>query len=255
MWLHWDGNNDRVEERNRSASFGAGATPPTLDRKNIKRIEDFLLDAKPPAYPYPIDAALAAKGAPIYAEYCADCHGKSPTDFTGKYVGQVTPIEKIATDRWRLDSYSPELCVNQNTFYAGYGDERFSHFRKTYGYANAPLDGVWLRSPYLHNGSVPALRDLLEPADARPRTFHRGYDVFDPKRVGYVSDVAEESGHRFFKYETRYAEGSPKAGQPIPGNGNFGHEGWIEIDGKKYSYGTDLAVEEKDALVEYLKTF
>lgn len=48
MQLHWDGNNSRVEERNRNASFGTGATPPTLDRSSIKRMENWLLDAQPP---------------------------------------------------------------------------------------------------------------------------------------------------------------------------------------------------------------
>ena len=247
MWLHWDGNNNSVQERNRSASFGTGAIPPTLDRKNIKRVEDWLRDAKPAPYPYPIDQALAAKGAPLYAQYCASCHGKSGTDFSGEHVGKVTPIEKVKTDRWRLDSYSQELCVNQNLLYAGYGDERFSHFRKTYGYANAPLDGVWLRAPYLHNGSVPTLRDLMEPASARPKEFYRGYDVFDQKRVGFIGNVAEENGRKYFHYRTTYPEGSPRAGQPMPGNGNFGHEG--------AEYGTKLGAGEKDAVVEYLKTF
>ncbi len=32
MQLHWDGNNNSVDERNRSAAYGTGATPPTLDR-------------------------------------------------------------------------------------------------------------------------------------------------------------------------------------------------------------------------------
>ena len=60
-----------------------------------------------------------------------------------------------------------DLAVNQGTLYAG-EPYRFKHFRKTYGYANMPLDGIWLRAPYLHNGSVPTLRDLLEPrADRR----------------------------------------------------------------------------------------
>ena len=247
MWLHWDGNNNSVQERNRSASFGTGAIPPTLDRKNIKRVEDWLNDATPPPYPYPIDRALATKGEPLYQKYCASCHGKSGTDFSGEHVGKVTPIEEVATDRWRLDSYSHELCVNQNLLYAGYGDERFSHFRKTFGYANSPLDGLWLRAPYLHNGSVPTLRDLLEPANQRPVEFYRGYDVFDAKRVGFVSNVGEEKGRRYFHYQTRYPAGDPRAGQPIPGNGNFGHEG--------EAYGTNLSPEDKDALVEFLKTF
>ncbi len=185
MWLHWDGNNDSVDERNRSAAFGTGATPPTLDRVSLKRTEEWLYNgAAPPAYPYPINGDLAAKGGPLYAEYCAKCHGANGKDFTGQYVGQVTPIENVATDRRRLDSYSYDLCANQNLLYSAYPNERFRHFRKTFGYANQPLDGIWLRAPYLHNGSVPLLRDLLEPSGRRPTTFYRGCDVYDPRRVG-----------------------------------------------------------------------
>ena len=236
LQLHWDGNNTDVDERNHSASFGTGALPPTLDRPALKRTADWELDAAPPPYPYPIDAALAAKGKAVYTEYCADCHGASGTDFTGKYVGTVTPIDRIKTDRHRLDSYSFALCVNQNLLYAAYPDERFKHFRKTNGYSNMPLDGLWLRAPYLHNGSVPNLRALLEPAARRPAVFYRGYDVYDPKNLGFVADVAEENGRQFFRYDTA-----------LPGNGNFGHEGW--------AYGTELPPEEKDALIEFLKTF
>jgi hypothetical protein len=236
MWLHWDGNNNSVEERNRSASFGTGALPTTLDRPSIKRMEAWLETAKPPPYPYPIDQALAARGAPIYRELCANCHGENGEDFSGGLVGQVTPIGDIRTDRHRLDSYSPELAANQNLLYAGYPDDRFRHFRKTFGYANQPLDGIWLRAPYLHNGSVPTLRDLLNPASERPKVFYRGYDVFDPKRVGFISDVGGEKTRKFFRFDTS-----------LPGNGNFGHEG--------RTYGTELPAESKEALVEYLKTF
>lgn len=236
MWLHWDGNNNSVEERNRSASFGTGAIPPTLDRPSIKKMEAWLNDAQPPAYPYPVDEALAARGAPIYAEYCARCHGESGKSFAGEFVGQVTPIEQIGTDRHRLDSYSAELCANQNLLYAAYPEERFSHFRKTFGYANQPLDGLWLRAPYLHNGSVPTLRDLLNPSGDRPKKFYRGYDVYDPRNVGFISNLAAENTRRYFAFDTA-----------LPGNGNAGHEGKI--------YGTELPPDAKDALIEYLKKF
>ncbi|MBI3853626.1 MAG: cytochrome c [Verrucomicrobia bacterium] len=236
MHLHWDGNNDSVEERNRSASFGTGATPPTLDRASIKRMEDWLLDAAPPPFPYAIDRALAAKGESLYMEYCSRCHGRNGSDFTGELVGKITPIEQIKTDRHRLDSYSVDLCANQNLLYAAYPAERFKHFRKTFGYANQPLDGIWLRAPYLHSGSVPTLRDLLEPASQRPKVFYRGYDVYEPKRVGFVWNVVEEKGRKFFKIDTG-----------LPGNGNAGHEG--------REYGTGLGRAEKDAIVEYMKTF
>ena len=236
MNLHWDGNNVSLEERNRSAAMGTGITPPTGDRKSLKRVADWLRNLASPVYPFPINKALAAQGAPIYQKYCAECHGADGKNFRGEYAGKVVPIADIGTDRHRLDSYTYDVAVNQNLIFAGYGDERFSHFRKTFGYANSPLDGVWLRAPYLHNGSVPTLRDLLETSEHRPKTFYRGYDVYDQKKVGFVVDIGEEKGRRYFQYNT--AE---------PGNSNKGHEG--------QRYGTELSAAEKDALVEYLKTF
>ena len=236
MWLHWDGNNNSVEERNRSAAFGTGAIPPTLDRPSMRRMELWLQDATPPAFPYSIDHALVARGAPLYAQHCASCHGASGTNFSGEFVGQVTPIEHIGTDRHRLDSYSADLAVNQNLLYSADSSERFQHFRKTFGYANHPLDGLWLRAPYLHNGSVPTLRDLLNPAQERPTRFYRGYDVYDPKNVGFVSDVSAEKTRKYFAFDTA-----------LPGNGNAGHEG--------AAYGTELSAADKNALIEFLKTF
>src|SRR6266498_605408 len=176
------------------------------------------------------------RGAPIYKKYCTECHGANGKDFRGEYAGRVVPIADIGTDHRRLDSYTYDVAVNQNLIFAGYGDERFSHFRKTFGYANSPLDGVWLRAPYLHNGSVPTLRDLLEPSPQRPKTFYRGYDVYDQKKVGFVSEVGEEKDRKYFQYKTEE-----------PGNSNKGHEG--------KRFGTELSASEKDALVEYLKTF
>jgi hypothetical protein len=83
---------------------------------------------------------------------------------------------------------------------------------------------------------VPTLRDLLNPSSQRPKTFYRGYDVYDPKNVGFVSEVAEEKGRKYFKYDTS-----------LPGNGNAGHEG--------RPYGTELSPDAKEALIEFLKTF
>ena len=232
MQLHWDGDNSSVEERNKSAALGAGVTPTTIDLPRIKRIEDWLLDATPPAYPYPIDSALASQGKPVYNEHCASCHGESGRDFTGKYVGQVTAVDEVGTDRHRLDSYTYELLENQNTLYAGY-PWRFAKFRKTNGYANMPLDGLWLRAPYLHNGSVPTLRDLLNPAENRPKIFYRGNDVFDRENLGFVATLPEADGRRFFRYDTS-----------LPGNSAAGH-----------LYGVNLKPADKNALIEYLKSF
>lgn len=235
MQLHWDGNNNRVEERNLSAAFGTGATPKLIDHAAMARIEAWIATAKPPPFAdhFPIDRSSAERGARIYRQHCADCHGASGSDFSGARVGQVTPIAAIGTDRGRLDSYTRDLAVNQGMLYAAKPQRRFSHFRKTWGYANAPLDGLWLRAPYLHNGSVPTLWDLLQPAAQRPKAFYRGNDLYDPKHVGFASRQASEGARRYFLYDTR-----------VPGNGNAGHD-----------YGTRLPEADKWALLEYLKTF
>ena len=67
LWLHWDGNNNSVDERNKSAAIGAGATPDSLDLDALDRVANWILDLKPPAFPAArINAALAAAGTPIY---------------------------------------------------------------------------------------------------------------------------------------------------------------------------------------------
>jgi hypothetical protein len=256
MYLHWDGNNGMAEERNKNAAFGTGTTPPTIDLAAIGRLEQWMLTLEPPKYPYPIDSAKASRGEPTYKYYCSSCHGASGRDFAaaqeakarecqkpgdddtniyGPYVGKITRLEEVGTDRRRLDSFSYDLAVSLGTVYAGY-PHRYCHYRKTYGYANMPLDGIWLRAPYLHNGSVPTLRDLLEPSSKRTKVFYRGYDVYDQLNVGFKSDIAEADGKRYFKYDVS-----------VPGNSNMGHEG--------KHYGTELSAVDKDALLEYLKTF
>jgi len=85
----------------------------------------------------------------------------------------------------------------------------------------------------LHNGSVPTLLDLLEPAESRPKVFYRGDDVFDQAKVGFRSDAPEDKGRKYFRYDTS-----------LPGNGNGGHD-----------YGTKLAEADKRAIVEYMKRF
>jgi mono/diheme cytochrome c family protein len=142
LWLHWDGNNDLVEERNKSAAIGAGATPKTLDLPSMTRIETWALDFPAPKFPAArIDQARAAQGATVYASTCASCHA-----IDGARVGQVTPIDEIGTDRERLDSFTAALAAGMNTIGSG-RPWKFSHFRKTQGYANMPLDGLWLRAP------------------------------------------------------------------------------------------------------------
>jgi mono/diheme cytochrome c family protein len=225
MSLHWDGNNDSLAERNISAALGAGATEDSLDHDSLERVADWIRDFPPEAFPGSIDQSLVAAGRAIYQQQCASCHA-----LDGDRVGQVETLDDVGTDRSRADSFNPALADAMNTYGEGY-PWHFTHFRDTDGYANMPLDGVWLRAPYLHNGSVPTLRDLLRPADERPDVFFRGYNVYDLDNLGFVSSGAEAErvGFRFDTSEV--------------GNGNEGHE-----------YGTELTEAQIDALIEYLKT-
>jgi len=126
--------------------------------------------------------------------------------------------------------WTPESVTAYNAYGAGRAWS-LSAFRKTEGYVAVSLDGLWLRGPYLHNGSVPSLTDLLEPAERRPKQFWRGYDLLDSMRVGFISDGSEAN-----RVGTLYDTS-------LPGNSNAGH-----------TYGTTLPAESKRALLEYLKT-
>lgn len=225
MHLHWDGNNNSVDERNLSASLGAGVTPVTVDHPSLQRIHDWIWTLPPPKYPFPIDNQQSERGKAVYAQQCAECHS-----FGGSKTGTVENIASIQTDPARLNSYTFIFAASQDQLFPD-SRYRFTHFRKTDGYANMPLDGIWARAPYLHNGSVPTLEDLLkDPAD-RPKQFARGYDVYDPRKVGFVSDTPEARSAGSL-YDTT-----------VPGNGNGGH-----------LFGTQLSAEDKQALIEFMKT-
>jgi len=226
LYLHWDGNNNSVEERNKSAAIGAGASEESLDLAGMQRIEDWISALAPPGFPADkVDWSRVEAGRQLYLANCTQCH-----DFNGSDIGQVVPIEQIGTDPERLNSFTQELADNMNTLGTGQPWD-FSHFRKTQGYSNMPLDGIWLRAPYLHNGSVPTLRDLLMPVAQRPAVFFRGYDVYDYNNLGFVASGAEAEAEGF-RFDTSER-----------GNGNPGH-----------LYGIGLSEPEKQDLLEYLKT-
>jgi hypothetical protein len=100
-------------------------------------------------------------------------------------------------------------------------------------YKGRPLDGIWATAPYLHNGSVPNLDALLQPAAKRPTSFSIGVRTFDPVKVGFLTDAPG-----FPRFSVNDA-----AGNPIMGNSNAGHE-----------FGAALSDDERRQLVEYLKS-
>jgi mono/diheme cytochrome c family protein len=235
----WDRSMASLREVVRSSAVIGGASTRWMDidavmwdrseprqPSSLRQVLEYLNDLQPPKYPFAVDATLAAAGAMTYAAACAQCH-----DANGARANSPIPIAEIGTDRSRLDAWTAASAEAFNAFGEGHAWKFSSSRQPSSGYVAPPLDGVWLNAPYLHNGSVPTLSDLLEPPANRPTRFWSGFDVYDQARVGFISDGPD----------------AQRLGTLLdvkqPGNGNGGH-----------TYGTTLSADQKRALIEYLKT-
>lgn len=225
-WVHWDGNNDQPLARNLGAALGLG-TPMVgqgrlVDFAAIERHTTLSERIRAPRYPWAIDRERAARGARHYQARCAACH-EAPEDrrlFSVNEVG-TDPNRALFFDQVQADLLNKWVAALQ---VPGYRPPDAS-FRSTQKYWAADMAGVWARSPYLHNGSVRTMRELLTPPAGRPRAFRTGSRVYDLENMGYRDEGT-------FTFDTT-----------LPGNSNAGH-----------NYGTDLADGEKRDLIEYLRT-
>ncbi len=110
------------------------------------------------------------------------------------------------------------------------------------GYQAPPLDGLWATAPYLHNGSVPTVYQVLK-SNARPSLYTRSFKTdeadYDPVKLGWkVTELKASPSEKLPAIERRRVYDTTK-----PGRGNRGH-----------NYGDDLTEEERMAVIEYLKT-
>jgi mono/diheme cytochrome c family protein len=177
-----------------------------------------------------------------------DLFGRTPV-FPQLGAG-LNPIEYLPGVSDKAKKQQAERCIS---------DSRQDDFADNgLAYKARPLNGIWATAPYLHNGSVPTLYDLLLPGTVRnstaipqsagvpcadggrkhlctrPEDFSVGSHEFDPVKVGFVSTPNLPGT---FEFHVRTA-----AGTPILGNYNAGHD-----------YGEKLTDAERWALVEYLK--
>jgi cytochrome c peroxidase len=201
------------------------------------------------------DPKEVERGLQVFTAECAACHGLYDREARkvreipeSKYMQRVKP----GTDPERSKAFFKPAADALNDF----GERRHLWEKEAFRpvieegeYLCGPLDGIWARAPYLHNGSVPTLADLLKPPpkgaldraqerELRPRSFYRGNRRYDEVNVGWVSTEPTEGARVLFEYRTIDA-----SGQPIPGNSNAGH-----------IYGTELSEQDKSALLSYLKT-
>lgn len=144
---------------------------------------------------------------------------------TAENIFGVTPLPRVIKPQAQLAPGAPSpkdqrlaLCMRNAT-------------NPLLAYKARPLEGIWATAPYLHNGSVPTLADLLKAPADRPQTFAVGTRTFDPKAVGY--DTSPTAAGNRFVFDTR-----------LVGNSNKGHV-----------YGVEgLTADQRTELLEYLKT-
>ena len=250
----------------------------SVDVRELAETEELIQQLEPPVWPTEIFGALDQKkvrrGEKLYAQHCAHCHVPKMTapNQYGKRFKDVNliPLEEIGTDPISATNFHKRtvktgplgvgvktaaeataylttkirerqyqelgLSQEEQQEWDGY---RPNLWQAPLKYMARPHSAVWTLAPYLHNGSVPNLYQLLSPREQRDEVFYVGNTEFDPKRVGFVSTTT--SG-RVFKFDTT-----------LPGNSNAGHE---FRDGPKENgtIGPLLSEQERWDLIEYLKT-
>jgi mono/diheme cytochrome c family protein len=224
----------------------AGQTPEAVREfePKIHHAEDVLADLSPPKYPFAIDRELAGRGQAIFERTCAHCHGTYSRDAEGVPVFQIPrfiPYEVVRTDPGRLEGVTPFFreMVRVNPL-----NDLIRQTDLGPGYIAPRLDGAWARFPYLHNGSVPTLFDLLRVASERPKAFSLRdageRSRFDESHLGLTKNLSDSSLASKIKrgdrsvYDTSMKEHS-----------NRGHE---------FGFYSDLTDDDRFAIVEYAKT-
>ncbi|MEY4134370.1 MAG: hypothetical protein RL386_720, partial [Bacteroidota bacterium] len=202
-------------------------------RKAVTQFRDvvaWLRGLEPPDYPQSIDHQLAEKGENLFLEHCSSCHGTYGRETT--YPNKVVALDLVKTDPYyaAYAVQAPIVKWYNESWFAQSSPK--SYFEPEAGYIAPPLDGIWATAPYLHNGAVPTLDDLLN-SPGRPRYWKRSGDSkdYDYKKVGWNYRVANGPGGKW-TYDTT-----------LPGYSNAGHY-----------FGDKLSDGERKAVIEYLKT-
>ena len=193
-WIHYDGDTNSILERNIGQSLGMGSVfdpityESTLRIGNLHQLEILTHKLQPPKWPADVLGAIdenkAQQGQQIFQEKCAGCHqdrlfpqmqiGSDPNraNSFGQPVGKtpfpnaVAPIlDALKKRAFADDAIGPAEQAKM--------DANPVIWRATGQYLARPLNGIWATGPYLHNGSVPTLYDLLHP-DQRPAKFKTG---------------------------------------------------------------------------------
>jgi mono/diheme cytochrome c family protein len=221
VWHHWDGNTQDQHARNFGSVVGVGGSPTSVRGENVDAVAAWLdHQLGPPAFPFVrphSTATTVAHGRDVFAAKCGGCHGfydRETRALTRAEPSQLGDIVDVGTDERRWKAFDAGTAAALNSWGNRLGIWFKDSFRPAgKGYLAMPLDGIWARAPYLHNGSVPTLRELLTPPAQRSPLFYRGNRHYDVANLGWVYQDEREDGSRaLFPYDTG-----------LDGNSNGGH--------------------------------
>lgn len=256
---------------NNEESNKAFAIDPVMAAKGKALYNDLCVTCHVPRYSAPNKYGKSFLDVPLIPLKVIGTDPRHATQFASRQVetgrlqrGKIRAVEfmKVATTTIRNSRYA-EQHVSRDKYAEmdGFRDNewRAEECRATkdgkekicwQGYISRPLAGAWATPPFLHNGSVPNLYQLLSPVSERSQCFYLGHHEFDPKDVGYTVENCQSPPDG--SDERAYYDGKGfKFVTSIPGNFNTGHEFSNESTGK---FKRLLQRQERLAIVEYLKT-
>ena len=125
------------------------------------------------------------------------------------------------------------------------------------GYKARPLNGIWATAPFLHNGAVATIYDLL--STERPDFVMLGGQQFDVEKLGVLqTELVSHFSAKFATVEHAmtpdYQNGYFLLDTRQSGNNQSGHWFAYKTSGKQGIVGPELQEDQKYALIEYLKT-
>jgi hypothetical protein len=196
-YANWDGTI-RGFARSLTSSLAVVGDAPKIDIKANALIQSFLGKLPPEPYPFPIDAAARARGEATYRTNCAGCHvspaGKTRNELVSAVDADMRRADAIRSPAVPLlakvvlsicPSTQPECSFDAQGPVVDPASDR--------GYVASPLAGVWAVAPYLHNGSVPTLRQLLVPSLRTTSPFLRGSVSYHRADGGWEWEPSKEA--------------------------------------------------------------
>lgn len=268
-WGQFDGGIHGLYRRSAAAALAAGATPQNMSlpeiADNIKWASDFIATHRGPTWNQifpdkPVDSRSqeVSDGQAVYLAHCNRCHGHPQEEHwvPGELQGKLVPLDRIKTDPERVSfRYYDELpdvlsayFPKNHPFDFPRGELRPTHRQNATepverAFINKRMHSMFSRAPFLHNGSVLTLAELIN-LENRRSVFFRGRNEYDDGRVGLKSPVESEhdprDGRLYFRFDTS-----------APGNSNAGHDYPWRRDEVETDRSKQTALK---ALLEYLKT-